>query len=386
MSVIEMTTFQVRPDKVSDMLAARPGMLAAFREGRRGFVSARLARVDEDTWLDLVEWTDDAAWDESRARGADRPEIAEFFATIDTVVSSERGMRYDDAADGPRAVRTVAYGPHPSQVGELYVPAGEGPFPVVVLIHGGFWTAMFDRRQLVGLADDLVGLGYAVWNIEFRRIGESGGGWPGTFLDVSAAMDAVAGIDPSVDAGRVVVVGHSAGGLLATWAAHRSVLPPDAPGANPEVRPIGAVSMAGVLDLVAADAARLGSALADCDTEGPADAPPPSDPTVRPAVAALAGNGVTRALLGGAAGDVPERYSQASPAELPPADVPVLALQGTDDQVVAPPYGRAYADAATERGGDVRFVEIPATSHFDWIDPAGPSWHMARDWIQKLLA
>ncbi|MFF4043677.1 alpha/beta fold hydrolase [Streptomyces sp. NPDC001816] len=386
MSVIEMTTFRVRPDKVADMLAARPGMLAAFREDRRGFVSARLVRVGEDTWLDFVEWTDDAAWDESRAKGANRPEIGDFFATIDTLVSAERGARYDDDADGPRPVRTVAYGAHPSQVGELYLPPGEGPFPVVVLVHGGFWTALFDRRQVVGLADDLVGLGYAVWNIEYRRIGESGGGWPGTFLDVAAAVDAVAGIDPSVDAGKVIVVGHSAGGQLATWAAHRSVLPPAAPGANPRVKPIGAVSLAGVLDLVAADTAKLGSSLADPDAEPSAGAPEPSDPAVRPAVAAEVRDGVARVLLSGSAADVSDRYSQASPAELPPAEVPVLVIHGADDEGVPPSYSRAYADAQSARGADVRFVEVPETTHFDVIDPASPSWRLARDWIQERLA
>ncbi len=237
-------------------------------------------------------------------------------------------------------------------------------------MHGGFWTALFDRRQVVGLADDL---GYAVWNIEFRRIGESGGGWPGTFLDVAAAVDAVAGIDLSVGAGKVVVVGHSAGGQLATWAAHRSVLPPAAPGANPRVEPIGAVSLAGVLDLVAADTAKLGSSLADPDAEPSADAPEPSDPAVRPAVAAEVTDGVARVLLGGTAVDVSDHYSQASPTRLPPADVPVLVIHGADDEVAAPSYSRAYADAQSARGADVRFVEVPETTHFDVIDPASPS-------------
>lgn len=300
-------------------------------------------------------------------------------------MSAERGARYDDAADGPRPVRTVAYGPHPSQVGELYLPQGEGPFPVVVLMHGGFWTALFDRRQVVGLADDLVGLGYAVWNIEFRRIGESGGGRPETFLDVAAAVDAVAVIDPSVAAGKVVVVGHSAGGRLATWAAHRSVLPPAAPGANPRVEPIGAVSPAGVLDLVCADAAELGSSLAAPDAAPRAGAPEPSDRAVRPVVATEVEDGAARALLGGTAADVSDRYSQASPTRLPPADVPVLVIHGADDEVVAPSYSRAYADAQSARGADVRFVEVPETTHFDVIDPASPSWRLARDWIQERL-
>src|SRR4051812_36462758 len=114
MSVIEMTTFVVVPEKTAAMLAARPAMLQAFREDRRGFVSARLVRLGSDTWLDLVEWTDDSAWDASREKGANRPEIAVFFATIDRLVGAERGVRYDDAEDGPRSVRTIAYGPEPS--------------------------------------------------------------------------------------------------------------------------------------------------------------------------------------------------------------------------------------------------------------------------------
>ncbi|EWM11357.1 antibiotic biosynthesis monooxygenase [Kutzneria sp. 744] len=199
MSVIELTTFTVEPGKTAAMLAARPGMVEAFRRDRRGFVAAKLIRVAEDTWLDLVEWTDDTAWDESKAKGGNEPEIAAFFATIDTLVSSDRGVRYDDAEDGRRAARTVAYGPHPSQVGELYLPEGDGPFPVITLIHGGFWTAMFDRRQLTPLADDLRQAGFAVWNIEYRRLGEEGGGWPGTFEDVEAAIDRLEGLDDHLD-------------------------------------------------------------------------------------------------------------------------------------------------------------------------------------------
>ncbi|MEU3985410.1 alpha/beta hydrolase fold domain-containing protein [Streptomyces sp. NPDC026672] len=385
MSVIEMTTFQVRPDQVSAMLAARPGMLAAFRRDRRGFVSARLVRTSGDNWLDFVEWTDDAAWDESRAKGANQPEIAAFFATIDAVVSAERGARYDDAADGRRSVRTVAYGPHPSQVGELYLPEGEGPFPVVVLIHGGYWSAMFDRRQTTGLADDLVAHGFAVWNVQYRRIGEPGGGWPGTFLDVAAAVDALRGIDPAVDDNRVVVVGHSAGGQLAAWTAHRSVLPAGAPGANPRVTPVGVASLAGVLDLVAADAVGFGSVLADPDAEPTAGAPDPSNPVAWPTVGAQAKDGITRVLLGGTASDVPERYALASPTALPPTELPVLVVHGTADDAVAPTYSRAYADAQAARGQDVRLVEVEGVGHFGVIDPAGLSWRLTREWIEDLL-
>ncbi|GGK91993.1 hypothetical protein Sme01_54400 [Sphaerisporangium melleum] len=387
MSVIELTTFVVKPEKTAAMLAARPGMLRAFREDRRGFVAARLVRVADDTWLDFVEWTDESAWDESKAKSANRPEIAEFFATIDHLVSVRGGTRYDDAADGARAVRTVPYGPEPSQVGELYLPEGAGPFPVVVLIHGGFWTAIFDRRQVTRLADDLVAQGYAVWNIEYRRIGEAGGGWPGTLQDVADAVDAVADLDPALDPGRVFVVGHSAGGHLAAWTAHRTALPAGSLGAEPRVTPIGAVSLAGVLDLVAADAIRLGSVLADPDRERPAGAPAPARPEMGPVVAAQAADGMARLLLGGRAGEVPERYAVASPAETADGGVPpVLVVHGTADEIVPLSQGRSYAEAAAAKGVDVRLVEVPEANHFDVIDPDAPAWAAVRAWLAERLA
>lgn len=100
MSVIELTTFTVRPERTDAMLAARPGMVAAFRSDRRGFVSARLVQVGDDTWLDLVEWVDDAAWDESRVKGANQPGIAAFFGEIDRLVSSERGVPVEGPPGG----------------------------------------------------------------------------------------------------------------------------------------------------------------------------------------------------------------------------------------------------------------------------------------------
>ena len=356
MSVIELTTFTVKPDNTAAMLAARPGMVAAFRRDRRGFVSARLVRVDEHTWLDFVEWTDDTAWDQSRAKGANRPEIGAFFATIDTLVSSERGVRYDDER---RAVRTIAYGPNPSQVGELYRPEGDGPFPVVVLIHGGFWTAMFDRRQMTPLADALVGDGYAVWNVEYRRLGEDGGGWPGTFDDIAAAVDALDGLDPALDLSRVQVVGHSAGGQLAAFAAGR----PDA-----KVTVAKAVSLAGVLDVVTADADRFGTVLTDLTAPEPVGAPPATRPELAPVIAEHAGDGIVHYLLGGHRDDVPERYATVTP----PISVPLLSILGTADDVVPAKY---TAHPAAEH------VEAPGANHFDVIDPNHPSWDIVRKWM-----
>ena len=358
MSVIELTTFTVKPENTAAMLAARPGMVDAFRRDRRGFVAAKLIRVAEDTWLDQVEWTDDTAWDESKAKGGNQPEIAAFFATIATLVSSNRGVRYDDAEDGRRAVRTVAYGPHPSQVGELYLPAGDGKAPVVVLIHGGYWTAMFDRRQVTPLADDLVKAGYAVWNIEYRRLGEDGGGWPGTFDDVNAALDRLDGLDDRPDLTKVQVVGHSAGGQLAKYLASRT---------DGKLR--GAVSIAGVLDLVEADKDHLGSVFTDLNAKEPAGAPPAQAPEFAPVVVANAAEGIPYWLLGGHHDQVPDRYAEVTR----PATVPLLTVHGTDDDVVAAKYA-----------GDP--VEITGANHFDVINPDHEGWRVVRDWLADRLA
>ncbi|SEC62105.1 Acetyl esterase/lipase [Amycolatopsis tolypomycina] len=386
MSVIELTTFTVAPEHTEAMLAARPGMVAAFRADRRGFLAARLVRLDERTWLDFVEWTDDAAWDESKAKGANLPAIGAFFATIDSLVGAERGVRYDDSEDGARRVRTVAYGPEPSQVGELYLPEGDGPFPVVAVLHGGYWTALWDRRQLTAVADDLVARGYAVWNAEYRRIGEPGGGLPGTFLDVAAAIDALDGMDPALDTRRVVLLGHSAGGHLATWAAHRGALPPEAPGAHPRVTPIGVVALAGALDLEAADAAGLGKVLADPAAEPPKDAPEPARPEVWPAVADAVGGGILPLLLGGHRADAPEHYAWTSPLLLASAGVPVLAVHGTADEAVPAEWSRRYVGKVTAEGGSARFVEVEGGTHFDVVRPDHPVWPEITGWIRETVA
>jgi acetyl esterase/lipase len=354
MSVVELTTFSV--ERTSDMLAARPAMLAALHAHRRGFLSARLVRLDERRWCDIVAWTDDAALDESRAKGADQPGIAAFFDTVDTIVGVERALRYDDAATAGSSVRTVAYGPHPAQVGELYLPAGAGPHPVAVLIHGGFYAARYDRRQCAPQADDLVGLGYAVWNVEYRRVGD-GGGWPATFTDVAAAMDALDGMDPALDLTNVTTIGNSAGGQLAIWAAARDRLPIEAPGHGPRVRPTAAVSLAGVLDLVAADKEQVGSGTVP--------------------------GGAARAVLGGPFPDVPQRYEWMSPV-LRPAAVPTLVVHGTADDLVPPAYSRDYRRAA---GAHAELVEIDGAGHRDLRDPAAADgWRAVRNWLTHGLS
>ena len=128
--------------------------------------------------------------------------------------------------------RQIAYGDHPDQVGNLHLPSGDGgPWPTVVLVHGGFWRWGWDRTLMTPLARDLAARGFAVWNIEYRRVGQEGGGWPGTLEDAAAAADAVADLD-GVDATCVVTVGHSAGGQLALWLAARHRIAAGAPGSG----------------------------------------------------------------------------------------------------------------------------------------------------------
>jgi len=250
--------------------------------------------------------------------------------------------------------RQIAYGEHPDQVGNLHLPVGEGRWPVVVLIHGGFWRFGWDRTLMTPLARDLAARGIAAWNVEYRRMGQEGGGWPGTLEDVAAAADAVAGLD-GVDPTRVVTVGHSAGGHLALWLAARHRLGAGQPGAGPRVRPRGAVSQAGVTDLA----------------RGAADG---------------LGDGACEALLGGAPEELPERYAAASPAALLPLGVPVLLVHGAADDIVPPGQSHAFAHAACAAGDAVDVVDLPGADHFDVIEAGHQAWAAAVRWIADVMA
>src|SRR5258705_9819055 len=132
----------------------------------------------------------------------------------------------------PPPAAAFPYGSAPSQVAELFLPKGKGPYPVVVLLHGGCFLQQFEGfPQTSGLAADLAGRGYAVWNVEYRKLGEAGAGYPGTFQDVATAVDRLRAEAPKhdLDLKRVIAIGHSAGGHLALWAASRGRLPAASP-------------------------------------------------------------------------------------------------------------------------------------------------------------
>ena len=227
----------------------------------------------------------------------------------------------------PPPAPAVAYGAHPEQVANLHLPAEDGgPWPTVVLVHGGFWRQRWDRTTTTPLARDLSERGFAAWNLEYRRAG-----WPATLNDVAAGIDALAE-QHDLDADRVVAVGHSAGGQLALCAAARS-----------RVRLRAVVSLAGVVDLVAAAGANLG-------------------------------DGACQAFLGGEPADVPERYAAASPAAMLPLGLRQVLVHGSNDDIVPPSQSRDYAAAARAAGDEVELVEPPGADHFDVVEPTHQAW------------
>ena len=238
--------------------------------------------------------------------------------------------------------RKTRYGPSPSQFGELMLPEGDGPFPVAVVIHGGFWKAVYGRKLMWPVCGDLVRHGWAVWNLEYRRLGlRSGGGWPNTFDDVRAGVGHLHALDAPLDLDRVVCLGHSAGGHLALWAAAQRAL---------GIR--AAVAQAGVADLSYALELRLSS-------------------------------GVVQRLLGGTPDEVPDRYAAASPAALVPIGVPMLCVHGALDDTVPPAVSERFAEKATLAGDACELRVFDGEDHMGHIDPDNPMFAAAADWLER---
>ena len=265
------------------------------------------------------------------------------------------------ACSGPSAPtpgerrQTYAYGPAKAQVAELRLPPG-APRGVVVLVHGGYWQAGYDLHLEDRVADDLVGAGWAVWNLDYRAVGD-GGGWPTTFTDVAAGADhlAVAAHEHDLSLAKVVGIGHSAGGALALWLAARPRLPAGAPGGAPVVRLTAVATQAGVNDLATGSRDGLGGAAVD-------------------------------SVVGGTPATVPTRYAQVDPTALLPLGVPVLVVTGADDATVPPSQSRDFAAAATKAGDDVRLEVVPGEAHFEHLSPLSGVWKVVRAWLDGLSA
>lgn len=257
--------------------------------------------------------------------------------------------------------RRVPYGDDSSQYGELRLPAGRGPFPVVVLIHGGCFKSTYATlRDLGPMADALETDDIATWNVEYRRVGQPGGGWPGTYLDVGRALDHLRtlALEHPLDLGRVVVVGHSAGGNLAMWAAARARLPLSSAVYAAQPLPVrGVVDLAGPVDLTA-------------NIEG---------------YQTLCRDTVITGLLGGTPAAVPDHYAHASPIRLLPLGVPQVLVIGEHEDFVPRPLMEAYAQAAAAAGDRVRLVVFPSVGHFEIASPRAAPWQQIRLAINSLI-
>jgi acetyl esterase/lipase len=257
----------------------------------------------------------------------------------------------------PPADARLPYGPGEFHFGDLRLPTGEGPHPVLVVIHGGFWRARYDLLYMGHLCAALVGEGIATWNIEYRRLGNAGGGWPGTFHDVALAAGHLRHLAQpyNLDLARVAAIGHSAGGHLALWlvASHR--MKPGDPLYVADPLPLhGAISMAGVADLQRAWELRLSS-------------------------------NVVEDFLEGTPQQVPERYAAASPIELLPLGVPQTLIHGTEDENVPYEISTCYYAAAQTACDPIDLVTLEGTGHFEPVDPRSQEWPAVAAAIRTFL-
>ena len=229
----------------------------------------------------------------------------------------------------PAADARLVYGPEPLQFGDLRVPAGEPPFPLALVLHGGYWQATYNVIHTGQMCRALAAAGIATWNLEYRSVGVPGGEWPAAGADLELAL---AHLDRlPLEHARVVLVGHSAGGQLALWAAKRARLP--------------VVALAPVSDVRDA-----------VERRGPGSAP-------------------ARFMA-------PEHFAEGSPLELLPLGVPQILIHGTADDSVPYPMSERYVEAA---GGEAELVTLDGTGHFELIDPLSAEWPQVKAAIERLL-
>lgn len=255
----------------------------------------------------------------------------------------------------------IAYGKDPDQFADLRIPSTTGPHPVVILIHGGCWKADYSTlRDAAPIADALKADGIATWNVEYRRLSQPGSGWPGTYQDVGRAVDHLRSIAKQyqLDLGRVVVLGHSAGGHLALWVAARGHLPSESALYVADPLPIrGVVDLAGPGDMETEIAVEVSA----CQSR------------------------VVEELLGGSPNQVPERYAQVSARKMLPLGVPQVLVWGDRDSLRPMWLGERYTKAATTAGDSVDLIIVPGLGHFEVASPFSQSWPKVRDAIESLL-
>jgi acetyl esterase/lipase len=255
----------------------------------------------------------------------------------------------------------ATYGRDPLQYADLRVPSGNGPWPVVIILHGGCWRSQFATAQnTAALADALRSAGYATYNIEYRSEDNAGGGWPGTFKDVAKAADLLPTLASkyNLDLNHIVAIGHSAGSQLALWLAARHNLPRKSSlySSHPLVIQ-GVVTLGGIPDLAG----------------------------WREHGKEVCGGDVVSALLGNTQTISPALYQQTSPMELLPIGVPQILIFGTDDGVTPEQYSENYLAAAKAKGDSVDVVEVKDGGHHEYITPNSIAWPAVKSAIQTLM-
>ena len=248
----------------------------------------------------------------------------------------------------------IAYGAGPQQYGELWLPDGAGPHPLVILIHGGCWTKSIAKLDIMNpAAEDLRKRGLAVWNIEYRGVDEPGGGYPGTYQDVASAIDRIGAFadEAELKLDHVVVAGHSAGGHLALWAAARRKIA-SGPLAKRTGLPIDAVVAIAAIPNLETDTSTA------CGAE-------PVEKMVGPA------------RLGG-------RYGDTSPAHMLPLRTRQIIAVGAEDATVPPAVSEAYVRLAKQAGDRIEYRLLPDAAHVEAIAPGTPGWDRIAPLIEKL--
>ncbi len=245
----------------------------------------------------------------------------------------------------PPPDRRVAYGTDPNQFFDLRWPTARAPesgFPLVINIHGGFWRARYDLTHAGHLCAALARRGLATANLEYRRVGNKGGGWPGTFADICAAYEFLVkhAKDYKINARRTVILGHSAGGQLALCLAAQELLR-------------GVISLAGVVDLQRAYELHLSQdAVVD--------------------------------FLGGSPRELPERYGEADPMRLSVRSVPQVLVHGSIDEEIPLDFSRAYV-AKKSTNENVELIELSGVGHYDLIDPRTDAWKRVEETVLRFL-
>lgn len=268
--------------------------------------------------------------------------VVGFVAAARTQSQSSRSILIRPA---PAADHRIAYGRDEFQFGELRLPKTAGKHPVAIVIHGGCWMSQFGLSYMGHISAALTEAGFASWNIEYRRVGNAGGGWPGTFEDAARATDYLREIADkySLDLNQVIAIGHSAGGHLALLLGARPQFKKDNPlySANP-LKLKGVVSLAGITDL-----RRTGTA---CDKE-------------------------VIQFTGGEAKDKAAIYDQASPIALVPLGVKQKIVQGESDTIIPPAMATDYLETAKRKNdGDVELISLKDADHFHLVDPKSAAW------------